>query len=157
MKKVLSLIALVCIGFAVNAQTGDELAEIRKILGKEKKDLIKGFMNLNEGDAAKFWPLYDQYSEKRKALGNDRINLLKDYVNGYSGMGEDLAKDLGNKYFKNETAALKLQKKYFKKLSKAVSPTKAMQFMQAENYISTTLRSAVQDAIPFIGEFEKTK
>jgi hypothetical protein len=157
MRKLLSLIAFVCLAFAATAQTADELAEIRKILGKEKKDLIKGFMNLNEGDAAKFWPLYDEYSEKRKELSNDRINILKDYVNGYEGLSEDMAGSLGKRYFKNESANLKLQQKYFKKFSKSVSPTKAMQFMQAENYIQTTLRSAVQDAIPFIGEFEKTK
>jgi hypothetical protein len=157
MRKLLSLIAFVCLAFAATAQSADELAEVRKILGKEKKDLIKGFMNLNETDAAKFWPLYDQYSEKRKALSNDRISILKDYVNGYAGMTEDAAAGLGKRFFKNEAANNKLQKQFFKKFSKSVSPTKAMQFMQAENYIQTTLRSAVQDAIPFIGEFEKTK
>jgi hypothetical protein len=30
-----------------------------------------------------------------------------------------------------------------------------MQFMQAEAYLQTTIRSAIQDEIPFIGEFEK--
>jgi hypothetical protein len=157
MKKVLSLIAFVCIGFAATAQTADELAEIRKILGKEKKDLIKQFMSLNETDGAKFWPLYDEYSAKRKALADDRIDIIGDYADQYVGMTDDQSKQLAGRYFKNETSIMKLQQKYYKKISKAVSPLKAMQFMQAEQYLQTTIRSAIQDEIPFIGEFEKTK
>jgi hypothetical protein len=155
MRKLLSLIAFVCFAFAATAQTADELAEIRKILGKEKKDLIKGFMNLNEGDAAKFWPLYDEYSEKRKLLADDRISILNDYANQYVGLTDDQVKTLGSRYIKNEKAILKLQEKYYNKISKAVSPLKSMQFMQAEAYLQTTIRSAIQDEIPFIGEFEK--
>lgn len=157
MKKTFCLIVLALFGFGAMAQSADELAQIRQILGKEKKDLIKQFMSLNEADAAKFWPLYDEYSEKRKSLADDRINILKDYANQYMGITDDQAKALGKRYFKNESSILKLQEKYFNKLSKSVSPLKAMQFMQAENYIQTTLRSALQDAIPFIGEFEKSK
>jgi hypothetical protein len=157
MKKTFCLIVLTLFGFGAMAQSADELAQIRQILGKEKKDLIKQFMSLNEADAAKFWPLYDEYSEKRKALADDRIDILKDYADQYMGITDDQAKALGKRYFKNESSILKLQEKYFNKLSKSVSPLKAMQFMQAENYIQTTLRSALQDAIPFIGEFEKSK
>ncbi|HEX5667977.1 MAG TPA: hypothetical protein VFX73_04180 [Chitinophagaceae bacterium] len=157
MKRVFFLAVFAILGFAATAQTADELAQIRQILGKEKKDLIKQFMSLNEADAAKFWPLYDEYSEKRKALADDRIDILKDYADQYAGMNDDQSKALGKRYFKNESAILKLQEKYYNKMSKSVTPLKAMQFMQAENYIQTTLRSALQDAIPFIGEFEKSK
>jgi hypothetical protein len=157
MKKIFCFIVFALAGFGAMAQTQDELAQVRQILGKEKKDLIKQFMSLNEADAAKFWPLYDEYSEKRKALADDRIDIIKDYADQYVGMTDDQSKALGKRYFKNESAILKLQQKYYNKMSKSVSPLKAMQFMQAENYIQTTLRSALQDAIPFIGEFEKSK
>ncbi|MFN9493486.1 MAG: hypothetical protein ACK57D_10575, partial [Sphingobacteriales bacterium] len=56
----------------------------------------------------------------------------------------------------NDKAVLKLQEKYFKKISKSLSPLKAVQFMQADQYIQTTVKSALQDAIPFIGEFEQS-
>lgn len=157
MKKIFCLIVFAVAAFGTMAQSADELAQIRQILGKEKKELIRQFMSLNEADAAKFWPVYDEYSEKRKVLADDRIDILKDYADQYVGMTDDQSKALGKRYFKNESSILKLQQKYYNKLSKSVSPLKAMQFMQAENYIQTTLRSALQDAIPFIGEFEKTK
>jgi hypothetical protein len=157
MKKLLCLIVVAIAAFGASAQTTDELAQIRQILGKEKKELIRGFMSLNEADAAKFWPVYDEYSEKRKVLADDRIQILKSYADQYAGMTDDQSKALGKRYFKNESSILKLQQKYYNKMSKSVSPLKAMQFMQAEIYIPTTLRSELQDAIPFIGEFEKTK
>jgi hypothetical protein len=99
--------------------------------------------------------LYDEYSEKRKLLADDRISILNDYANQYVGLTDDQVKTLGSRYIKNEKAILKLQEKYYNKISKAVSPLKSMQFMQAEAYLQTTIRSAIQDEIPFIGEFEK--
>jgi hypothetical protein len=157
MKKLfLSLALMLCVG-AVSAQSvGDEVAFIRTAFGKEKKELIGQFMNLNDADAAKFWPLYDEYTTKQKALTDERISAIRDYANQYSGLTDAQAKSLAGRIFKNDKQVLALQQKYFKKISKSLSPLKATQFMQADQYIQTTLKSATQDIIPFIGEFEKT-
>jgi hypothetical protein len=156
MKKLLGSLLFILVVSAASAQSAtDEVAYLRSIFGKEKKELIGQFMNLNEADAAKFWPLYDEYSAKYKALADERISTIADYGKQYVGLTDDQAKSLGNRIFKNDKQILKLQEKYFKKISKSVSPLKAAQFMQADQYIQTTIKSAVQDAIPFIGEFEK--
>lgn len=157
MKKLIGIVVLFFASMHLSAQSADEVAQLRQIFGKEKKELIKQFMSMNETDGAKFWPLYDEYSEKRKALADDRIDIIRDYADQYANLTNDQAKDLGNRFFKNEKSLLKLQEKFYKKISKAVSPLRASQFMQAENYLNTTIRSAMQDAIPFIGEFKKLK
>jgi hypothetical protein len=157
MKKLLALIVLCVSLHTANAQSAsDELSYIRTVFGKEKKELIKQFMNLNDADAAKFWPIYDEYTAKQKSLGDDRIAAINEYANQYAGLTDDQAKSIAGKIMKNDLSVLKLQQKYFKKISKSLSPLKAVQFMQADQYIQTTIKSAVQDAIPFIGEFEKT-
>lgn len=157
MKKIFALIVL-CVSLqSVNAQSlADEISYIRSVFGKEKKDLIKQFMNLNEADAAKFWPIYDEYTSKQQALADDRIKAIGEYAKQYSTLTDDQAKAVAGKIMKNDMAVLKLQKKYFNKISKSLSPLKAVQFMQADQYIQTTIKSAVQDAIPFIGEFEQS-
>jgi hypothetical protein len=157
MKKIFGSLFLLFVLNAASAQSvGDEVAFIRTAFGKEKRELIKQFMNLNEADAAKFWPLYDEYTGKQKSLTDDRIAAISDYANQYAGLTDSQAKSLAGRIFKNDKAVLKLQQKYFKKFSKVLSPLKATQFMQADQYIQTTLKSATQDIIPFIGEFEQT-
>lgn len=157
MKNVIILLLFICTGSASIAQSNDELALLREMFGKEKKDIISQFLNLSEADGAKFWPLYDEYSAKRKALGDDRISIIKDYADQYTNITNDQAKKLGDRLFKNESSILNLQEKYYKKMSKAVSPLKATQFMQTELYLQTQLRAVIQDEIPFIGEMDKTK
>lgn len=156
MKKVFALIAFLgCIQFATAQSLNDELSYIRNVFGKEKKDLVRQFMSLNDEESAKFWPIYEEYTAKQKSLADDRIATIADYAKQYSGLTNDQAKALAGRIMKNDMAVLKLQQKYFKKISKSLSPLKAVQFMQADQYIQTTIKSAVQDMIPFIGEFEQ--
>ena len=157
MKKVTFLFFAVCTSFASMAQSNDELAMLRDMFGKEKKDIIEQFLDLSAADSAKFWPLYNDYSTKRKTLGDGRISIIKDYADKYSTLTNDDAKKLGDRLFKNEGEILKLQKTYYDKMSKAVSALKATQFMQTEIYLQTQLRAVIQDEIPFIGELDKTK
>ena len=144
-------------GLSTMAQTNDELAMVRQVFGQEKKEIVKQFLDLSAADSAKFWPLYDEYSAKRKALSDDRIAILKDYASQYTGITNEQAKKLGDRYFKNESSILKLQHNFYNKMSKSVSPLKATQFMQTESYLQTQLRAAIQDEIPFIGEFDKAQ
>ena len=45
-----------------------------------------------------------------------------------------------------------MQKKYFKKISKAIGATKATYFIQLEEYIRTEINYELDDVIPFVGE-----
>jgi hypothetical protein len=157
MKKVILFLFAIYTCFALNAQSNDELAMLRDMFGKEKKDIIDQFLDLSATDSAKFWPLYNEYSAKRKTLGDGRISIIKDYADKYSTLTNEDAKKLGDRLFKNEGDILKLQKTYYDKMSKAVSALKATQFMQTEIYLQTQLRAVIQDEIPFIGELDKTK
>ena len=157
MKKVTFLLFAICTSFATLAQSNDELAMLREMFGKDKKDIIEQFLNLSAADSAKFWPLYNDYSAKRKALGDGRISIIKDYADQYTTLTNDQAKKLGDRLFKNEEDILKLQKSTYGKMSKSVSALKATQFMQTEIYLQTQLRAVIQDEIPFIGELDKTK
>ena len=56
---------------------------------------------------------------------------------------------------KNNQNFDKLQAKYFKKVSKAVSPIKAVQFFQIEAYIDNQVKAALSDAIPFFPDVKK--
>jgi vacuolar-type H+-ATPase subunit D/Vma8 len=135
----------------------DELKMIKDYLKSEKRDLVKEYMKLDEAQSAKFWPLYDEFQSAKGKNGQDRIQIIKDYGSQYPTMTNDQASSLVKRTLSNDKAYTKLQEKYFKKFSKAISPIKAAQFMQLEDYFRTMIRSEVQEAIPFIGEIERKK
>ncbi len=159
MKKLILFLVAVSSFVFTQAQVGidDELKLIKEYLKSEKKDLVKEYMKLDEAQSAKFWPLYDEFQGARSSLSQERLKIINDYATQFPGMNDDQASSLVKRIFKNDKAYTKLQEKYFKKFSKTVSPLKAAQYLQLEEYFRTMIRSEIQDAIPFIGEIERKK
>jgi hypothetical protein len=159
MKKVFLAVFFAMTGMLMQAQdiSVDEISYIKDALKKEKKELVKEYMKLNDAEASKFWPLYDEFQNQRSGLNRERLQLIKDYGAQYDMLTGDQAKSLAKRALKNDKANLKLKSKYFNKISKKVGGLKAAQYMQLEDYFQTLVRYEIQDAIPFIGEIERSR
>ncbi|MCU0394363.1 MAG: hypothetical protein MUF29_00520 [Chitinophagaceae bacterium] len=159
MKK--TIIALIFAGFSFGAtaqtkqQMKEELAYIQEMWGKEKKTLVNEALKLSAADAEKFWPIYDAYQVERQAYGQKRMEVIMMYADNYETMTNEKAKEIGEMTMKNNQDFDKLQTKYFKKVSKSISPIKAVQFFQIENYIDTQIKAALTDNVPFFPDVKK--
>jgi Spy/CpxP family protein refolding chaperone len=154
MKKILILLSI-CLSTAAFAQSNKEDVDfIQSIYGKEKKTIVADFIKLEGAQKDAFWKLYDQYESERKSLGKKRVALLEKYAAGYGTM-DDAAISQNIK----ETAALgvqtdKLIATYHKKIEKAAGAKAAAQFFQIEVYLLSSIRAAILESIPFIGELD---
>ena len=156
-RTLIPIFGIVCLLFVVKAFSQDEIATVQKEWGKSKKELVQSAMNLSDADAAKFWPLYDRYEKERQKLGRDRIILLTDYSDHFESLTNAKADELMTKIFKNELALTNLQQRYFISIKNGIGALKAAKFMQIESYINTSIRSAIQEELPFIGELDHMK
>lgn len=154
MKKLFILLSI-CLSTAALAQSNKEDVDfIQSIYGKEKKTIVSDFVKLEGAQKDAFWKLYDEYETKRKELGKKRIALLEKYAAGYGSMDDAaLSKNI------KETAALgaqtdKLITTYHKKIEKAAGAKAAAQFFQIEVYLLSSIRAAILESIPFIGELD---
>jgi hypothetical protein len=154
-KRSLMVIAVLMITCYSYAQ--DEVDEFQKEWGKDKRELVRLTMELSPADSVKFWPIYDQYEKQRQKLGKDRILILNDYVNKYESLTGAQADDIVNRLFKNETALNQLQHQYYGTFKAKLNPLVSARFLQIENYVNTTIRSLLQEELPFIGELERLK
>ncbi|QGW28934.1 hypothetical protein [Phnomibacter ginsenosidimutans] len=150
MKKFLFSVLVLALGSTVNAQTvKDELAYVQQIWGKEKKAVVSEALQLKTEDAEKFWPLYEAYQTTRNKLGQDRMAAIENYSNNFETMTDAKATEIAKAVLAYNKALNKLQGDYLKKISKAVSPIKAVQFLQLENYIDAQIKAVVSEALPF--------
>jgi hypothetical protein len=140
----------------VHAQN-DEIQTVQKEWGKDKKELVSLAMDLSAADSVKFWPLYNNYEKERQKLGRERILILTDYSDHFESLTNAKADELITKIFKNELALTNLQQRYYISLKGKLGALKAAKFMQVESYISTSIRSAIQEELPFIGELDSMK
>jgi hypothetical protein len=156
MKKLFLFLAIIA-STSIFAQSTDDVILVQSLYGKSKGDIIKDYLNLAEPQATAFQAVYDNYEAERKALGQKKMQIINDYAINYDKITDEKADELAKNNLKNNVDFEKLLSKVYGKAKKAVGPINAAKFIQLEQYFQTTIRSAVQDEIPFIGELEKTK
>jgi len=141
----------------VAAQAQDEVKEIQKEWGKDKKELVGMAMDLSSADADKFWPLYDKYEKERQKLGRERLRIYSDYADNLESLTNAKTDEIINRLFKNDAALTKLHQQYYTSIKTKLNAKQAAKFLQIETYFNTAIRSAVQDELPYIGELDSMK
>lgn len=139
-------------GFAQSAS--EEVDLIQSLYGMEKKEIVAEFITLQGTQKEEFWKLYDAYEMERKALGKERISLLEDYAMHYGSMDDAKTDELIKKMISLGTKTDKLIATYYGKMKKPAGVKAAAQFVQIEQYLLSSIRAAILEEIPFIGELE---
>ena len=155
MKKIFLLAAgLFMLAFQpILSQTIDEeITLVQEAFGKNKKAIIEASMDLPEVMAPAFWAVYEEYETARLANGRERIKIINDYLESFGNLGEAEADALALRSLKNDVELAKLHSAYYKKFKKATSALQAAKFIQIDTYIHNTIRNAMQQELPFIGE-----
>jgi hypothetical protein len=156
--KKLSLVFSLFVAISTMAQTTqDDVEMIRRIYGKAKKDMIGNYMKVSADKSEAFWKVYDEYEAERKILSEKRTQLIGSYAENYNQLDDLKADELATQTLKNNLDYDKLNTRYYKKMKKVLGGLEAAKFMQVENYLQTSIRSEVQEAIPFIGELDKSR
>jgi len=158
MKKLLLVVA-VAISSVSFAQSGtkEDMDVIQSLYGKQKQELVSAYMKLEGKQAAAFEKVYNAYETERKTLGRKRMELINDYANNFETLTDAKADQLVKATLKNNIAYENLYAKYFEQSKKAIGTLNAAKFIQLENALQTAVKAETQDAIPFIGEIDKTK
>ncbi len=149
---------MMVLGLNASAQgSTDEIKLIQDLYGKSKSDVVKEYLGLSETQYAAFQPIYDSYESQRKSLSQQKIKILEDYAQNYSTLSDAKATELTNANLKYNQDSEKLLAKTHSKLAKAIGGINAAKFVQLELYLQVTIRSEIQNAIPFIGELDQAK
>jgi ATP-dependent helicase YprA (DUF1998 family) len=134
-------------------QEGD-IKIFQQLFGTEKAAMVKQYMNLTPQQDSLFWKVYDSYETERLELGKRRIRLVENYANSIMSLSADKATEMVNEANAIDVEFKKLQKTYYKKMSKTIGEVKAAQFYQFEGYLNNVINLSIQENIPFVGEIE---
>jgi hypothetical protein len=134
-------------------QEGD-IKIFQQLFGTEKAAMVKQYMNLTPQQDSLFWKVYDAYEAQRLELGKRRIRLVENYANSIMSLSADKATEMVNEANAIDVEFKKLQKTYYKKMSKTIGEVKAAQFYQFEGYLNNVINLSIQENIPFVGEIE---
>jgi len=114
----------------------------------DKKLLVAQNMQLTEGEAKAFWPVYEQYQNELFLLRSRLVKLIRDYADAYPKMNNDTAKKLLDEYLTLESLQLKLRTAYLPRFRKALPDVKVARYYQLENKIGAAVNYELAARIP---------
>jgi len=154
MKKGMLLLPAIVLLVAVVAFTDDavdhEISLLKMDIQKEKVQLIGANMHFTPADAAKFWPIYDQYNNELSKIRDERVMMIKEYAESGGTLTDEKARDLTGRWFQTEEARLRLKKKYADELNKVLPATTVARFLQIENQLNLLTDLQIAESIPLV-------
>lgn len=151
MKKILLVTLLLGLFVSVApAQDTDSYIELlRSDIKTDKMAMITEVMQFTEEEASVFWPAYREYQFELEKIGDDYLAVIKEYAKNYDNLTDETAKDLTERAIKTRKDRLDLQKNYFHRFSKLITPVRAARWVQLENQIGLLVELQVVSEIPF--------
>ena len=118
----------------------------------DKKLLVATNMELTDGEAKGFWPLYESYQKELAQVNQQLGNVIKEYADAYNKgpVPNDKAKKLLNDALAVEEAELKLKRSYAEKMGKVLPATKVARYIQIENKVRAAVRFGLAAGIPLV-------
>jgi Spy/CpxP family protein refolding chaperone len=119
---------------------------------KAKHEAVASALNLTDAEAKAFWPIYGEYETELVKLAEQKLTILKDLATEQNAgtMDDAKARALTKKWFALQQKRLDLWQKYSGKIEKALSPTRAAQFLQVEYRTSLYADLGVVSQVPII-------
>jgi hypothetical protein len=126
------------------------VALLRADLKAQRKEIITELMQLNDADAAEFWPIFQQYDSELTTIGDGRTQLIVDYARHYASLTDEQADALMSKAFDLEARRVVIKKKYFDKMKTVLSATQAARFFLIENQIQHIIDLQISANLPVV-------
>jgi hypothetical protein len=145
---LLIVLATLVMRLPAEAQNPGETQSIRADLQAERTKVVAANLQLTEAEAAKFWPLYNEYRVKHSQIGDRAITLLNDFAAHYDALSDEKAKDLLKQQLDIDEDRLKLQRSYVGKFEKTVPPKKVARFYQIERKLDAMVAYEAAQSIP---------
>jgi len=123
---------------------------LRDAVGKDRRDIVKANMLLTNSEAARFWPIYDEYRAEIHKLGDRRVKLITDYAANRNAMSEDEALRLLKEAIDIDKEKLDVQGDYVKKFNKELSARTTARFFHIEQKLDAIGDAARAAKIPLI-------
>ena len=125
---------------------------LRANVRQQKAEMMGSVMQLSAADAAKFWPIYEQYDEELAKLNDQRVANIQDYANAYDNMTDEKADELIQKALSYRKQRSELLAKYYGQVKQALGGITAARFVQVEDQLLLIIDLQIDSSLPVVGQ-----
>ncbi len=128
------------------------LTSLRADVRQQKAEMVGVVMQLSAADAAKFWPIYEEYDEELAKLNDQRVANIEEYASTYDQMTDDKADELIHKAMSFRKQRSELLAKYYELVKQALGGITAARFVQVEDQLLLIIDLQIDSSLPVVGQ-----
>jgi len=132
--------------------SNQDLNLLRQDLRSKRKQLIAANLKLTDTDAAKFWPVYDQYVTELIAINDKKFSLIQEYADNWGKLTNDQSLLFARNWLDMDIATAQLRQKYVPIVAKVLDGKKTATFFQLDRRIAMMLELQVSSQMPLVQE-----
>jgi hypothetical protein len=133
---------------AAQDKPADNMELLREKARTDKKIVVASALELTEGEAKAFWPVYNAYQSDMVTHYDRLLKLINDYGKAYGTMSDETAAKLLGDYLSLESSYVSMMKAYVPRFQKVLPATKVARLYQVENKLRALLNYDLARTIP---------
>ena len=128
----------------------DTMEIFREKARADKKLVVATTLDLTEGEAKTFWPVYNAYQSDMITYYDRVVKLIDTFAKAYSSMTDETATKLLGEFLALETDHAAILKSYAPRFRRALPPVKVARLYQVENKMRALVNYEIAREIPLI-------
>ena len=128
--------------------TDEDIALLRQDLRAKKMQVIGQNMVLSDGEAQKFWPIYNHYVKDLQEVNNQKYALLKQYAHMWGTMTDQDAVIYVRNWLEVDQQVQALRVKYVPLVNQVLPGKKAATFFQLDRRLNMIIDLQLFSQIP---------
>jgi ABC-type amino acid transport substrate-binding protein len=134
---------------AASAPSVEEvLKAVRADLQGGRADIIAKNVTLTSEQAAKFWPVFNQYQTEQNAIMDDQLKGIQQFVDGFQSLDDAGALALINAHFDRDARMVALRQRWLAEFQKVLPTKMAVRVMQIDRRLSLAHQIEFASRIP---------
>lgn len=123
---------------------------LRSDVRKQKTEIMGAMLELSPDEAAKFWPIYNEYDAELTKLNDLRLSNIQEYARNYDNMTESKADELIQKAFDYRQRRSELLSKYYGRVKESLGSIQAARFVQIEDQLLMIIDLQITSELPIV-------
>jgi hypothetical protein len=128
----------------------DNMEVLREKLRADKKAVVAEVLQLTEGEAKEFWPVYNAYQSDMVSHYDRLLKLIETYAQSYETMTDATATSLLKQYLGLERDHVAILTSYLPRFQKVLPPKKVAKLYQVENKARALVNYELARGIPIV-------
>lgn len=125
---------------------------MRADVRQQKAEILGAVMLLSAADAAKFWPIYDQYDTELSKLNNQRVENIREYARAYDQLTDVKADELIQSALAYQKQRAELFAKTYDRVKQAIGAVSAARFVQVEHQLLLLIDLQISSSLPVVAQ-----